>query len=202
MKQRRSHPRMRPKARAEKYLDRAGELYGFSDDSNPALLREALITAKKSLLLDPQNYETLVLLGNIYSNFDDPKSTAQALRYYDQAIALRPESPDAYGAKASLLMYWLHEPEEAERLARKALALSERTGEALESLEHELSVVALEFSYATLIDILIGRKKYAQAQWLIRKSLRDCPSEFMRGMVEQPLKEIESSGRLKHNGTP
>jgi tetratricopeptide (TPR) repeat protein len=184
------------------YLDRAGELYGFSGESNPALLREALITAKKSLLLDPQNYETLVLLGNIYSNFDDAKSTAQALRYYDQAIALRSESPNAYDAKASLLMFWLHQPEEAEHLARKALALSVRTGEASESLEHELSVITLESCYATLIDILVGRKKYAQARWLIRRALRDCPSENMRGIVEQPLKEIGSPGKRTHKGTP
>jgi tetratricopeptide (TPR) repeat protein len=200
MNQRRSHPRMRPKARAEKYLDRAGELYGFSD-SNPALLREALITAKKSLLLNPENYETFVLLGNIYSDFDDPKSTAQALRYYDQAITLRPEGPGAYDAKAGLLMYWLDQPEEAERLARKALALSLRTGEVSESLEYELSLIALESCYTTLIDILVGRKKYAQARWLIRRALRDCPSENMRGIVEQPLKEIGSSGKRTHDGT-
>ena len=186
MNQRGNHPRIPLKARAEEYLDRAGELYGFSDDSQPASLRKALITARKSLLLDPRNYETLVLLGEIISDFDDPKSTDQALRYYNQAIALRPEFPEGYSAKAGLLMYWLNQPEEAESLARKALALSAFTREASDSPE---------FYYTTLIDILIGRKKYAQARWLIRKALRDCPSEFMRDMVEQPLKEIESSAK-------
>ena len=165
-------------------MDRARELFGFSD-LKPALLRPALIAARKSLMLDPRNYNTLVLLGSIYSDFDDPKSTAQALRHYDRAIALRPESPDGYDAKAGLLMHWFHRPEEAERLARKAVALSVRTGEASEFLE---------LRYMTLIDILIGRKKYAQARWFIRRALRDCPSEFMRDMVEQPLKEIELSG--------
>jgi len=192
MTQRRNRPRILLKARAEEYLDRARELYGFSDDSHPASLRKALITAKKSLLLDPRNYETLVLLGEIISDFDDSKSTAQALRYYNQAIALRPESPAGYDAKAGLLMYWLHQPEEAERVARKALALSVRSGEATEFLEAR---------YLTMIDILIGRKKYAQARWFIRKALRDCPSESMRGMVEQPLKEIESSGKQPHKRT-
>ena len=192
MNQLRNHSRIRLKARAEQYLDRARELYGFSDDSHPDLLEEALKTAKKSLLLDPRNSDTLVLLGSIYLDFDDPKSTAQALRYYDQAIAIHTESSSAYSNKADLLMYWLHQPEEAERLARKALALSVRGGEVSESLEH---------SYSTLIDILIVRKKYAQARWLIRKALRDCPSEFMRDMVEQPLKEIESSGGRTQNGT-
>jgi tetratricopeptide (TPR) repeat protein len=143
--------------------------------------------------MDPRNYETLLLLGNIISDIDDPKSIDQALRYYDQAIALRPECSDGYESKAGLLMYWLHQPEEAERLARKALALSLRTGGESESLEHELSVIALEQSYSTLIDILIGRKKFAQARWLIRRALRDCPSETMRDRVAQPLKEIESS---------
>jgi tetratricopeptide (TPR) repeat protein len=189
MIQRRSHPRVRPKVRAEQYLDRARDLYIFSEDSRPALLRQALIAAKKSLLLDPRNSDTLVLLGNIISDIDDPKSIDQALRYYHEAIALSPESPDGYGAKAGLLMYWLHQPEGAELLARKALALSVRSGEAPE---------LLELCYSSLIDILVGRKKYAQARWLIRRALRDCPSEFMRDMVEQPLKEIESSGKRRH----
>jgi hypothetical protein len=189
MNQRRSHPRMGPKVRAEEYLDRARELFGFSD-LKPTLLRQALTKARRSLLLDPRNYDTLVLLGSIYSDFDDPQSTAQALQYYDQAISLRPEKPGGYDAKAGLLMYWLHQPEEAERLARKALSLSVRSSEACEFLE---------LRYTTLIDILIGRKKYASAGWVIRRALRDCPSEFMRDMVEQPLKEIESSGKRTHN---
>jgi tetratricopeptide (TPR) repeat protein len=179
---------VRLKARAEEYLDRARELFAFSD-LKPALLKKALITARKSLMLDPRNYDTLVLLGSIHSDFDNPKSTAQALRHYNRAIALRPESPDGYDAKAGLLMHWLHRPEEAERLARKALALSVLTGEASEFLE---------LRYMTVIDILIARKKYAQARWLIRRALRDCPSEFMRDMVEQPLKEIDSSGNQTH----
>jgi tetratricopeptide (TPR) repeat protein len=172
---------MRLKARAEKYLDRARDLYIFSEDSRPALLREALIMARKALLIDPRNYETLLLMGNIIADIDDPKCIPQALRYYDQAISLRPQIPDGYDAKADLLMYWLDQPEEAELIARKALALSVHSG--------ELS----EFSYSTLIDILIGRKKFAQARWLIRKALRDCPSEVMRDMVAMPLKEIEAS---------
>jgi tetratricopeptide (TPR) repeat protein len=156
------------------------------------LLEEALKTAKKSLLLDPRNSDTLVLLGSIYLDFDDPKSTAQALRYYDEAIVLRPESSRGYDAKAGLLMYYLHQPEEAERLARKALALSVHGGEGPEFLEP---------CYTTLIDILVGRKKYAEARWSIRRALRDCPSESMRDMVELPLKEIESSGGRTQNGT-
>ena len=83
-------------------------------------------------------------------------------------------------------MYWLHRSEEAERLARKAVALSVRTGEATEFLE---------LRYTTLIDILIGQRKYAQARWLIRRALRDCPTEFMRDMVEQPLVEIALSAK-------
>jgi len=181
MKRRRSHPRISLKARAEEYLDRASDLYIFSEDSRPALLREALAIARRSLLIDPQNYEALLLLGNIISDIDDPKCLPQALRYYDQAIALQPEIPDGYDAKAGLLMYWLDQPEEAELVARKALALSVHRGE------------VSEYCYSTLIDILIGRKKFAQARRLIRRALRDCPSESMEDMVAQPLKEIESS---------
>ncbi len=78
-------------------------------------------------------------------------------------------------------MYWLDQPEEAELLARRALTLSAHGGE------------VSEFCYSTLIDILIGRKKFAQARWLIRRALRDCPSELMEDMVAMPLKEIEAS---------
>jgi tetratricopeptide (TPR) repeat protein len=185
MKRRRNHPRISLRTRAEEYLDRASELYAFSD-SRPALLQEALAIARKSRLIDPQNYEALLLLGNIISDIDDPKCIPQALRYYDQAIALHPEIPDGYAAKAGLLMYWLDQPEEAELLARKALALSVRSGE------------VSEHCYSTLIDILIARKKFAQARWLIRRALRDCPSESMEDMVAQPLKEIESSREPIH----
>jgi tetratricopeptide (TPR) repeat protein len=184
MNPRRSHPRIRLKARAEEYLQRATDLFIFSEDSRPALLREALAIARRSLLLDPRNYETLVLLGNIISDIDDPNSIDQALHYYNQAIALRPECPDAYRSKAGLLMFWLNEPEEAERLARRALTLSLRSGEASENLE---------FCYANLIDILVEREKFARARWYIRRALRDCPGEFMSDMVAQPLKQIESS---------
>ena len=68
---------------------------------------------------------------------------------------------------------------------------------ALDRLEKALMILCgialLGFSSSTLIDILIGRKKFAQARWLIRRALRDCPSELMRDMVAQPLKEIETS---------
>src|SRR5271170_5000937 len=173
MKRRRSHPRISLKARAEEYLDRASDLYIFSEDSRPALLREALAIARRSLLIDPQNYEALLLLGNIIADIDDPKCIPQALQSYDQAIALHPENPDGYEAKAVLLMYWLDQPEKAELLARQALALSVKSGE------------VCEFCYLTLIDILIGRKKFAQARWLIRRALRDCPSEVMEDLVAQ-----------------
>jgi tetratricopeptide (TPR) repeat protein len=166
-------------------LDRARELYGLSA-STPSLLRKALAEARKALLLDARSYGTLVLLGDVLADFDKPDSTGQALKYFDEAIALDPNHPEAYCAKAGLLMYWLNEPKEAERNARKALSLSARNRDAHESLES---------SYATLIDILMGRKRYAQACWLIRKALRDCPTEFMKDMVEQPLKEIESSDK-------
>ena len=183
MNQHQRHLRVPLKARAEEYLERARDLFIFSLD-RPALLREALIHARKALLLDPRNCDTLNLLGSIYADFDDPKSTTQALRYYDDAIALYPNCPDAYDGKAGVLMYSLDQPEEAESLARKALALAKRNGEPAESLE---------FFYDTLIGILVVRKKHAQARWLIRRALRDCPSEFMKGMVEQPLKEIAES---------
>jgi hypothetical protein len=62
------------------------------------------------------------------------------------------------------------------------------------SVRNRESYELLELRYTTLIDILVERKKYGQARWLIRKALRDCPSDFMKMMVERPLREIESPG--------
>lgn len=177
----------RNRAISGQYLARARELFGLSDlhpGGERRALEDALSRAKRSLLLDPENYEVLILLGRICEAMDDPESVAQALCHYDRAIALHPDNADGYDAKAGLLMYYLNRPEEAERTARKALTAAKARHESPEFLE---------LRYMTLIDILVAREKYPQARWLIRRALRDCPTEFMADMVEMPLKEIDAA---------
>jgi tetratricopeptide (TPR) repeat protein len=147
------------------------------------MVRSALIKTKRALLLKPDDYDNLNLLANILLEFDDPESEAQALRYYDKAIALRPELPDAYEGKAQYLMTWRKPPDpaEAERLARKALKL------ALRRIE-DPEILTLKFS--TLIDILEGRRKFEQARTVLRFALRKCPTELMRCLAEGTLRRI------------
>jgi len=185
IRHRRNQRRQRVRIAAEEYQERASDLF-VSSDLKPSderkILEAALVKAKRSLLLDPENYATLVLLGHIYSTLDDPQSYAHALRYYERAIALQPRSGRAYEGKADVLMYGLDQPEEAERFARKAVAVSLRSGE-----ESDL----LELRYMTLIDILEARRKFPQVRWIIRQALRRCPSEFMKDTAEGTLRRID-----------
>ncbi|GEM_PF-4669683 len=178
------------KIRAEQLAERAQALYLANDSKTERgrhALREAMASIRKFLLLEPNNYHGLLLAGRISAEFDDAPSTTRALQYFEKAIARCPYSPDAYQDKAGLLMHDLKRPGEAERFARKALSLSEQR-------EDEL----LDSSYATLIDILVARRKYSQARWLIRRALHDCPTEFMKATVEMPLKEIAAKEGKRH----
>jgi len=102
-------------AAAEEYRMAASDLYGMSD-VNPAVERSALraarVKANRALMLDPKNYETLVLLGRIMSDFDDPDSVARALEFYDRAIQLCPENPDAYRDKSDVVLFQINPPDE------------------------------------------------------------------------------------------
>jgi tetratricopeptide (TPR) repeat protein len=179
------------KIRAEQLAERAQTLYLANDgktERGRRALREAMASIRKFLLLEPNNYHGLLLAGRISAEFDDASSTARALQYFEKAIAICPDSPDAYQDKAGLLMYDLKRPGEAERFARKALSLAEQSGDEL-----------IDSSYAALIDILVGRRKYSHARWMIRRALRDCPTEFMKATVEMPLREIATKEGMRRN---
>src|SRR5581483_7147 len=166
------------KIRAEQLAERARTLYLANDNKRERgrrALREAMASIRKFLLLEPNNYHGLLLAGRISAEFDDAASSARALHYFEKAILQCPNFPDAYQDKAGLLMYDFKRPEEAERFARKALSLSKQRNDEL-----------LDSSYATLIDILVARRKFSQARWLIRCALHDCPTEFMKSAVEMP----------------
>lgn len=173
--------------------DDASDLYIRSyskDEIDHGALREALIKAKRALLLAPDDYDNLILVARILGDFDDQESHAQSLKYYERAIALRPDFPAAYEERAQFLMYWLEPPNpvEAERLARKALKLSLRDDEDPETL-------ALTFS--TLIGILETRRKFDETRRIIRQALRKCPTELMRGLAEATLSRIGNSTRSR-----
>ncbi|HEY6299942.1 MAG TPA: hypothetical protein VIW95_09920 [Candidatus Binatus sp.] len=157
------------------------------NDADPAEdeanVRSALISAKRALLLDPSNYEAIVLIGDLYGDSDDARSTSLALEYYDRAIQIDPEAPDAYASKAGLLLYDLNRPHEAEPLAQRALALSIRNRD---------TVTQLELTYLLLIDIFLAQKRFWKARAIIREALRKCPGTFMDAVAKNARKEIEA----------
>jgi cytochrome c-type biogenesis protein CcmH/NrfG len=172
------------RAAALKYHQRASRLFTSSDPDRPDCrkkLKEALASAKRALMLDPDNYESLVLMGEIYFDLGDARSIYQAQECYDRAITLSPKRPDAYAGKANLMLYDLNAPDEAELLARKALRLSQEAGE-----DPEL----LEMNYIGLLNVLEARGKFASAKWLVRRALSTNPSDFMRGIANSTLKRM------------
>jgi tetratricopeptide (TPR) repeat protein len=170
---------------AERYRAKASDLFVWTDSDSPSERRNletALVNIKRALLLDPDNYEFLVLAGDILCSLDDEASVAAALEYYERAIRLEPENPDAYDSKSSLLMYWTEPPEaaEAERLARKAVALAIMRGDP----------ESLELKYSNLIGVLETRHKFDALRWTIRQALKKCPSEFLKDLTEATLKRV------------
>jgi tetratricopeptide (TPR) repeat protein len=187
MNQRRTN-RQKRQIRVGRFIDDARWLFGFAPSSpeGDGDLRNAEIKVKRALLLDPESYESLVLLAEVCLDYDDEEKTAEAVRYLERAIELSADKPDAYDSLAHALFYHRNKPEEGESCARKALSLSKESGEETQFLE---------LRYMTLIDILVLRQKYAEARWIIKRALRDCPTDFMKGAVEMPLKEIEAAER-------
>ena len=189
MPKRAKNPRKKIAVHAEVLHNLASNLYVHSYSKgviDARTLHQALIKAKRALLLAPHEYDYLILVARVFSDFEDKGSQSQALKYYERAIALRPDRPDAYEDKAHLLMNWLEppDPDGAERLARKALKLSLHDDEDPETL-------ALTFS--TLIGILEVRRKFDETRWVIRQALRKCPTELMRALGEGTLKRISDS---------
>jgi hypothetical protein len=65
-------------------------------------LRKALIHVKRALMGGPDNYDALVLMGNILEELSEESEGAlpTVIRYYDRAIKLRPKRHQAYASKA------------------------------------------------------------------------------------------------------
>jgi cytochrome c-type biogenesis protein CcmH/NrfG len=171
------------KAKAETLREQARDLFVLSktDTDDSETLRRALTKAKRALLMDPSDYDAITLIGSICAELDDPESAKTASAYYDRALRLQPENPEAYASKAGLLLYVLSRPEEAEALAKTAVALSLRRREPVE---------LLELHYITLVDALIARRRFTEARAVIRKALRKCPTKLMTATAETSLKQI------------
>jgi pentatricopeptide repeat protein len=176
-----------PKAtRAQKYLDEARDLFAFSMKgealtTDESMLKAAEIKAKRTLLLDPSSYDATLLLGHIFADYDDADSSQQASRYYDLAMSLEPDNPEPYDGKASVLLFDLGQPVEAEQLARKAIALASPPQQGSDFLET---------TYSTLIAALMAQGKFAAAREVMREAQQSCPTESMRALVANTLKEF------------
>jgi tetratricopeptide (TPR) repeat protein len=101
----RQSPESVRQARAERYLKRARELYIGKPGETGFVkydLHKALINVKRALMLTPKSYDSLVLIGNIIGELDESEDGLRTvIGYYDKAISLQPENPDAHGAKAA-----------------------------------------------------------------------------------------------------
>ena len=171
--------------RAEEYLKEARELFTFSMKGTPlqtdfSMLRAARAKARKALLLDPSNYQAVLLLAHILADCDDRASSEEALRYYDVAVSLHPEDPEPCDGKASVLLFDLDRPAEAEHFARQAISRALRQRDA----------DSLEMTYTTLIAALMEQGKSAEARRALREAERRCPTESMRDLVANTLKEL------------
>lgn len=168
--------------KADRYQEKASDLFISSEGPHGGEdLRTALGQARKALLLDPTNYDTIVLIAHIYADIGDQESVANAREFYDRATEIEPSNPRAYISKAELLMYELNDPDEAEAIARKALSLARRDPETKESLD---------LAYTTLMDILESRGKLQELRWIMRQALKQAPTELLRDAVNDKMKKL------------
>jgi TolB-like protein/Tfp pilus assembly protein PilF len=72
--------------------------------------------------LDPRTYSLALEAGMSYMALRDYET---AVRYFDRAISLSPDLPDAYGLKSGALLLWRGDPEEFRQLTR---TIEERLG--------------------------------------------------------------------------
>jgi serine/threonine-protein kinase len=107
-------------ALARKSLSNNGDLLSFIGyvQRRQGKFEEALANTKRASELDPlSNTITLQLAGM----FAQMRNYPQALRYYDRAISLAPDTPGPYGGKASLYLHWEGSIEKARAVVEEAL---------------------------------------------------------------------------------
>lgn len=171
-------PRRAPTVRqADELLERARRLFlgratkaGFVDID----LNAAMIQVKRALLLRPENFDALLLLGDILSELDEPQSLNQGLIAYDKAIAVEPDNPEGYMAKARTLLE-RGQAEIAEKVGRKALALARRKSVECEDREEAYQLVA---------DALIKLERPREAVSLLKEGVDETKTGAMRELLK------------------
>ncbi len=134
---------------------------------------------KKSLLLNPKNYQAIILLGDIES---ENGSLKKALKLYDKAIRLKPNDPDAYDSKANTLL--------GEGNAKRAIPVARK---ALELVgKRKLKSTQLELIYDTLISSLFEAGKCNEAFSLLKKAYKKTHFSLLKSLYKWYEKQIET----------
>lgn len=173
--------------RKSHYLELAWDAF-VGCNTNPRLansgLRRALANVQRVLMIDPKNYDALILLGHVELELDRAGDGAvRAEECYRKAISLDPHNPEAYWAQATLFQE-TGELRQAERLARYSIRLLLR--------ESDPDPSDLETGYITLADILIQLGRHGAARRTLRQALRRVPTPFMHRMVRSTLAKIQT----------
>jgi tetratricopeptide (TPR) repeat protein len=114
-------PAQRRKTRAKRAVDAALEMH------QAECPREALACLNVALEDEPERYEALVRMGELYTDcgpelgLAEPESFATAVTYFNRAIEVDPDNPEAYAERGKPLLY-LERYEEALECARMGLA--------------------------------------------------------------------------------
>jgi tetratricopeptide (TPR) repeat protein len=176
----RLRPRASLKQKANKYLSASRKAFvgQVVNGKLQANLHEALTKARQGLMLDPSNYELLILAGDIVSESeeDSPDGLRNALEYYARAISLHPKEADAYLSKA-LTLHGAGRANLAVIEARQALRLMKAS--------NPTDVRGIELAYTTLIDILVDLHRFTEVRATIRSALKHVPTKFMREMAQR-----------------
>ena len=158
--------------RAGRYLERATDLFvgrPGKTEFEGYDLRKALINVKRALMLDPQSYDALILLGNITHELDwSPKGLRAAIGHYDKAISLEPKKADAFFSKGSALVD-ARDFKSAEGPARKAWLLTLRDPNA-EPFDIQAATLYLR-------DCLVGRNRWKSACLVLQRALKRLQAE-------------------------
>jgi tetratricopeptide (TPR) repeat protein len=174
-------------ARAERYLERARELYIGKPGETGFVgydLRKALINATRALMLSPNSYDALVLTGNIISDLDESEDGLRsALTHYDRAISLNPARADAYDAKA-MALFDAQDFTSAVAPAWKAwrLTLADSSADGFD----------IETTTVYLRDTLAKLRHWNSARKVLEKALDRVPeSPWLLRLLELTKKRIE-----------
>ena len=181
--------RIDTKARAEDYLARASDLYigryrrGKFVDID---LRGAMVKVKRALLLDPENYDALALMGTILKELNvSDEVPLQAIEFYDRAIRIDPLNPEAYSSKADAFSD-AGKYQRALASARKAwrLTLQDKSAD-----DFSIGVACV-----SVRDILVKLKKWKEAGRVLREGLRRIRGEdrrWLQRMLDLTTRRIE-----------